>query len=105
VDTSTTRHYGGHGLGLAICKQLTELMHGKIWVESDDGEGSTFHFKVVLRSATTHAPPVWQTRQPQLAGRELLVVEGQRGQPPYHRTPRDSVGNESPQRGQQRGSD
>ena len=75
VDASTTRHYGGTGLGLAICRQLAELMHGKIWVESDADDGSTFHFTVVLRSATTHAPPAWQLPQPQLAGKRLLLVE------------------------------
>src|SRR6266446_3644096 len=42
VDASTTRHYGGTGLGLAISKRLTELMGGKIWVESDTGKGATF---------------------------------------------------------------
>ena len=75
VDASTTRHYGGTGLGLAICKQLTELMAGKIWVDSDTDEGATFHFTVVLRSASTHAPPNWQVPQPELAGRQLLIVE------------------------------
>ena len=75
VDASTTRHYGGTGLGLAICKQLTELMAGKIWVESDTDAGATFHFTVVLRSAATHAPPTWQAAQPELAGRQLLIVE------------------------------
>ena len=55
VDSSTTRKYGGTGLGLVICQRLTQLMGGQIEVDSEVGRGSTFHFSLPLRPAATPA--------------------------------------------------
>ena len=51
VDASTTRKYGGTGLGLSISKRLVELMGGRIWAESIEGEGAAFHFTARLAAA------------------------------------------------------
>jgi signal transduction histidine kinase len=74
VDSSTTRKYGGTGLGLAVSKQLAELMGGKMWVESDEGKGSTFHFTIQLKPAEAgvmEKPSV----DLKLAGKKILIVE------------------------------
>ena len=56
VDASTTRKYGGTGLGLAISKRLSELMGGRMWVESETGNGSSFHFTFLARIAEQASP-------------------------------------------------
>ena len=78
VDTSTSRRFGGTGLGLAISRRLTELMGGRMWVESEGvpGKGSTFHF--TLRAPVTQplAPrPHLLSAQPQLENKRVLIVD------------------------------
>jgi PAS domain S-box-containing protein len=75
VDASTTRRYGGTGLGLAISKRLAELMGGTMWVDSQPGIGTTFHFTVQAEAAPTLPRPYLDTSQIHLAGRSILIVD------------------------------
>ena len=75
VDSSLRRRHGGTGLGLTISSRLVELMGGRIWVESDVGQGSRFHFTVRLSVAGEAAVPGYRFEAPQLHGLPVLVVD------------------------------
>lgn len=82
VDSSTSRRYGGTGLGLVICKRLCKMMGGDIRVESQENEGSTFHFSILAEiapdatscAATSHRGPL-TSESVDLPPMKLLLAE------------------------------
>lgn len=75
ADMSTTRKYGGTGLGLSICKELVDLMGGKIGVTSDFGQGSNFWFNIPFAESKNPIVDLDLEQKGQLAGRKVAIIE------------------------------
>ena len=73
ADGSVTRKYGGTGLGLSICKKISNLMGGEVWVESEAGKGSIFHFTAWFKKSA--AKTAKRVAPVSLSGRKTLLLD------------------------------
>ena len=75
ADASSTRSYGGTGLGLAICSRLVALMGGRIWLDSQIGHGSSFHFSVSFEISAAGRREILDAQPESLHGLRVLIVD------------------------------